>query len=451
MCVGSYGARADNDIVAMTREFAPRIHFAHLRNVAREPDGSFHEAEHLDGDSDMIAVIEALMREEADATRRGEARTIPMRPDHGHLLGDDANKPTNPGYSYIGRLKGPCRAQGRDAGDRAHSAIGRSARACRPGVSRLPERGALLRPIRLPRPHHAPGASSMNCPFDPRVTPARPDLAAASLRGAVEAPRYAEGRSFQVIEAAAPLRREPRADAPLETEALLGEAVKVYDESEGWGWVQLLRNSYVGYLPFVALAPVSAEPTHRVAALRTHAYPGPSIKLPPVLAPPFGALVAIRAHDGDFAVAADGLHYWARHLAPVGARETDFVTVAEQFLGAPYLWGGRTSDGIDCSGLVQTALMAAGVESPRDSDMMEAGLGSPVAADGALARGDLVFWKGHVGVMRDPATLLHASGWHMQVVSEPLSGARARIAAGGGGDVTGLRRLAPQAAATARS
>jgi mannonate dehydratase len=106
MCVGSYGARADNDIVAMTRQFAPRIHFAHLRNVARELDGSFHEAEHLDGDTDMIAVIEALMREEADALRRGEARAIPMRPDHGHLLGDDAEKPTNPGYSYIGRLKG---------------------------------------------------------------------------------------------------------------------------------------------------------------------------------------------------------------------------------------------------------------------------------------------------------------------------------------------------------
>ena len=125
-------------------------------------------------------------------------------------------------------------------------------------------------------------------PFDPRVTPARPDLAAARLRGLVDAPRYAEGFAMQVVEATAPLRRFPAPDAPLETEALYGEAVTIYDDNEGWAWAQLDRDLYVGYLPLAALG-AKAEPTHRVAALRTHAYPGPSIKLPPRLALSLGA------------------------------------------------------------------------------------------------------------------------------------------------------------------
>lgn len=276
--------------------------------------------------------------------------------------------------------------------------------------------------------------------FDRRLTPARPDLAAAHLRGQVAAPRYAEGKSLQVTDASAPLRREPAPDAPLETEALYGETVTVYDESEGWAWVQLACDGYVGYLPWIALgAPAAA--THRVAALRAHVYPGPSIKLPPRMALSLGARLSVARLQGDFAVAADGAFLWARHLAEIGTFEPDFVAVAERFLNAPYLWGGRTSEGIDCSGLVQTALTAAGIPAPRDSDLQEATLGAAVPADGPLVRGDLVFWKGHVGVMRDAATLLHANGWHMAVVSEPLAEARARIASGGGGDVTGVRRL----------
>ena len=179
--------------------------------------------------------------------------------------------------------------------------------------------------------------------------------------------------------------------------------------------------------------------------LRTHAYPGPSIKLPPRMALSLGARLKIVGREGDFAVSADGLHLWARHLAESGSREPDHVAVAERFLETPYLWGGRTSEGIDCSGLVQTALDAAGVASPRDSDMIEAGSGEPIAIDDPrtpLERGDLVFWKGHVGIMRDSATLLHANGWHMKTVSEPLAEVRDRIAASGGGKVTSVRRLA---------
>jgi cell wall-associated NlpC family hydrolase len=277
--------------------------------------------------------------------------------------------------------------------------------------------------------------------YDPRLTPARLDLAASSLRGLVPAPRYVEGRPMQVAEASAPLRRRPASDAPLETEALFGEAVTVFDESEeGWAWVQLERDRYVGYLPFAALGR-SSEPTHRVSALRTHAYPAASVKTPPRFALSLGALVTITRFEGGFAVSADGFWLWASHLAKIGSREPDFVAVAERFLESPYLWGGRTSEGIDCSGLAQTSLTAAGIAAPRDSDM-QAALGEDVAPSAPLVRGDLVFWKGHVGIMRDSQTLLHANGHHMKVISESIDEARSRISASGAGPVTGVRRVA---------
>ena len=252
---------------------------------------------------------------------------------------------------------------------------------------------------------------------------------------------------MRIVAASAPLRRSPDPNAPLETEALFGEGVTVYDESDGWAWAQLARDQYVGYLPAGALGAPSA-PTHRVATLRTHAYPGPAIKLPPRMALSLGAQPTVVAHEGNFAVSQDGLYLWSRHLAELSAREPDFVAVAERFLETPYLWGGRTSEGIDCSGLVQTALTAAGVASPRDSDMQEKALGEPLALDNPaspLARGDFVFWKGHVGIMRDSLTLLHANGWHMKTVSEPLEEARERIVANGGGQVTSVRRLSVRA------
>src|SRR5580692_3093778 len=149
--------------------------------------------------------------------------------------------------------------------------------------------------------------------LDPRITPARGDLASVTLFGKVEAARFVEGAPRRVVAASAPLRRRPAADAPLETEALHGEAATVYDEADGWSWAQLTRDGYVGYLPSAALAPW-IEPTHRVATLRTHAYPDPSIKRPPVYAISLGAQLRIDRVEGDFAIAADGLHYFARHL-----------------------------------------------------------------------------------------------------------------------------------------
>jgi cell wall-associated NlpC family hydrolase len=278
--------------------------------------------------------------------------------------------------------------------------------------------------------------------FDPRVTPARADLAAKHLEGKVKAARYVEGRIYEVIEPQAPLRREPRPDAPLETEALKGERVTIYDTNgEGWAWGQLASDGYVGWLPDNALTPPGAAPTHKVTALRTLVFAGPSIKQPPLEALPLGARLVIARIKDRMAVTPSGAYVPATHIALIDQNETDFVAVAERFLGAPYLWGGKTALGLDCSGLVQVALTACGISCPRDSDMQEAVLGTAVSAD-PLKRGDLVFWKGHVAIVRDRDSLIHANAYHMAVAIEPIAAAAARIR-DAGSEIAGVRRLGP--------
>ena len=279
--------------------------------------------------------------------------------------------------------------------------------------------------------------------LDPRVTPVRADLAAKHLEGVVTARRFVEGRVFEVIEPQAPLRGEPRSDAPLTTEALKGERVTVYDSNaEGFAWGQLEADNYVGWLPSDALAPLGAAPTFKVAALRALVFPGPDIKLQPIEALPFGAKLAVARMDGRMAVTQTGFYVPEAHLRPISEYEPDFVAVAERFLGTPYLWGGKTALGLDCSGLVQIALTACGVACPRDSDMQEEALGKPVAVSGEpdLKRGDLLFWKGHVAIARDRATLVHANAFHMAVAIEPTTEAIARIGKTGS-IVTSVRRL----------
>lgn len=283
---------------------------------------------------------------------------------------------------------------------------------------------------------------------DSRRTPARPDLAAAHLQGIVPADRYAAGERMTVHAAIAPLRREPRLDAPLDTEALYGEIAIVYEHDvEGWSWVQLVQDQYVGYLPSAALSRGSAQPTHRVQALRTLAFPGPSIKLPPAMVLPMGAALVVTGTDSALARTDDGFFVPASHLCPAGAYQSDVIAVALQFVGTPYLWGGRTSLGIDCSGLVQTALAACGITAPRDSDMQEAELGALVGTslqNVSLQRGDLLFWKGHVAMACDGATIVHANAHHMAVATESADAAVARIAAAGA-PLTAIKRLRAEA------
>jgi cell wall-associated NlpC family hydrolase len=278
--------------------------------------------------------------------------------------------------------------------------------------------------------------------FDPRLTPARADLAAKELEGKVAAPRYVEGRAYDVIEPQAPLCHEPAPDAPLATQALKGERVTIYDTNgEGWAWGQLAADGYVGWLPANALTPPGPPPTHKVVALRTFVFSVPSIKAPPLEALPFGARLAIARLEEPFAVTGSGVFVPAVHLAAIETYQPDFVAVAERFVGVPYLWGGKTMLGLDCSGLVQIALNACGIACPRDSDMQEQALGA--AADVSdLRRGDFIFWKGHVGIARDHATFIHANAFHMAVTIEPIADAVARIR-GAGCEITSVRRLSP--------
>jgi cell wall-associated NlpC family hydrolase len=283
--------------------------------------------------------------------------------------------------------------------------------------------------------------SEENLP-DPRRHAYREDLAAEALRGLVKADRYVEGEIRQVSAPCLPLRREPRFDATLDTEALFGERVTLYDESEGWAWVQLARDGYVGYVPSEGLTARLTAPTHRIASLRTYVYPEPDGKTPPLSLLSLNALVTVASEGKKFHALAGGGHIFAGHAVPVGAFAKDFVAVAQAFLGTPYLWGGRTSVGLDCSGLVQLAVEAAGYEAPRDADMQAAELGRPVDLGRGvkLRRGDLVFWDGHVGIMTSGKDFLHANAFHMAVEVEPFAAARRRIKAVGY-EVICVRRL----------
>lgn len=282
--------------------------------------------------------------------------------------------------------------------------------------------------------------------IDPRVTPARGDIAAAHLKGRVDAARYVEGVAYQVSAGVACVRRTPTPDGALDTQCLFGETFTVYDERDGFGWGQAQIDGYIGYVDMACLsAPVLAT-THRVTALRTYMFSEPAVKSAPHCLLSLNAQVTAEGREGRFCKIARGGWVFEGHLSPIDEAPAagDWVAAAERFLGAPYQWGGKESLGLDCSGLVQTAMQAGGLWAPRDSDMMERALGRTVEVThdlAGLARGDLVFWKGHVGLMLDPTRMLHATAAFMEVVVEPLASARARIKAAGGGDITAIKRL----------
>lgn len=230
-----------------------------------------------------------------------------------------------------------------------------------------------------------------------------------------------------------------RPNGPRERQLIWGEQVQITTDQNGWGQITATKDGYSGYVPSDTLGPLSPT-NHWVSALATHAYVQPDFKSPDLRSLSFGSRVQVLSQGERFAKTPDGF-IPAAHLAPIGILETDPVTAAELFLGTPYLWGGNSRLGIDCSGLVQASLLACGTPCPGDSGPQERALGQDVPDSADYQRGDLLFWKGHVALVRDSKTLIHANAHHMAVALEPLQTAIDRIQAQGDGPVTAHKRL----------
>jgi len=272
---------------------------------------------------------------------------------------------------------------------------------------------------------------------DPRVVAWRADLAAEHLRGAIRADRYVRGRDMQLRVPLAGLFEHPGGEAQRVSELLFGERFTVYDEADGWAWGQCAADGYVGYTAADGLTATVVDPTHAIGVLRTVAFLRPDLRSRPVAMLHMNSPVAVGAREGGYSAIAGSGWVPDRHLVPVGSPADDHVAVARMFLGAPYLWGGRSSLGVDCSGLVQLALARTGIRAPRDSDQQEAALGGTVVEAGT---GDLVFTTGHVALVSGADRVLHANAHHMAVREEPLADFLARLDATGLA-VSSIRRL----------
>lgn len=279
----------------------------------------------------------------------------------------------------------------------------------------------------------------MDAAWDPRTTPLRDGVASRALEGVTRAEVYLDPKVRVCAAPATGIHRAPDAASEQMDQLLFGETFEVVEEEGAFLWGQARRDGYVGFVAASALAAPLPEPTHRISAVRTYAFAEPSIKARASGPYSMNSLVAVEAVEGRLAKAAGAGWMAVEHLAPIGVFETDMAAVAERFLGAPYLWGGRESLGLDCSGLSQAALFACGKACPRDTDQ-QAQMGRGIERH-EFARGDLVFWRGHMAIGLDETRIVHANGHHMAVAIEPLDEAITRIDAAGVGQPTAFRRL----------
>lgn len=272
--------------------------------------------------------------------------------------------------------------------------------------------------------------------MDRRLTPANARAALDSLRGQVDAPRFVVGEPARVAVPVADLLKVP--EGARDRQVIWGEAVVVIDRHAGWAFVQAAKDGYCGYLREAELAEAEAA-THWVSTPGTHLYEGPKVQHRDRAALSMGARLRVTGTQGSWAETPQGFVPLA-HLKPLGAHHDDPATVAQMFLHTPYLWGGNSSAGIDCSGLAQIAFHACGIDLPGDSDL-QATCGEAIPEGAAVQRNDLLFWKGHVAIALSESRMIHATGAFMAVVVEEIPTAIARIEAAGDGPVTARRRI----------
>ena len=279
--------------------------------------------------------------------------------------------------------------------------------------------------------------------LDPRLNAYRPDLADTALKDKVDAEAYSEGHPLRVAAGRTPLLNQPSGESRMDSELLFGETVTIFELRDGWAWLQNRGDGYVGYARAETLGEPVGEATHRVSALRTFLFAEPDLKSPVRDLFSMNSLLRARDREQGFIGLATGGWVWADHAAAMDEHESDHAAVALRFLGTPYLWGGRSSIGLDCSGLVQMALARCGKMAPRDSDMQACESGAPVDFDGdysVLRYGDHVIWPGHCGFWLDEDRFVHANATDMMVSVGPLAAVAARIERIEGHRISAVRR-----------
>lgn len=272
-------------------------------------------------------------------------------------------------------------------------------------------------------------------PLDRRLNVYSDTVADRQLQDRISAERYVDGVAVQVCVPVADLSPSSTSTSAIEAQLLLGQSAKRFDQKDGRSWIQADHNRYVGWVDDNCLSSKILLPTHRVVVPRTFIYPGPELKLRPDSQVSMGSLVTVtrtvKERGTNYAILENGQAMIQSHLQTVKEQSQDYVTVAESLLNTPYLWGGDSAFGLDCSGLVQLTMAMTGHSVLRDSDMQAATIGQPISpgpdfAD--LKRGDLIFWKGHVAIVQGNGDVIHANGHTMTVASEPLRAAIDRIA-----------------------